>query len=292
MTKRLTILLLLLIAGFSSIYLLPKSFALQISALPGNLHDRSDAYELPHLVGYWRGGPARKASDKEIKILASDTQFLKKNYLRRNSDIAPRTPPPNATEIERALAATNFEELEVSIVTSGSDMGNSIHRPERCLVAQGFNISGDKKLILKVNGRDLPVKRLVASQHIKDEKTGQIMIYNNLTYYWFVGHDSMTNDHYERTLLDTKDRLFKGYDQEWAYATVGLMIDAHRADYDEGKAKDSDQIPQVITRPIDAVTEDANGLTEADRIIQDFIIDLAKEVIDRKMIKAWNPAQK
>ncbi len=288
MTKRLIILLALLVAGFSSIYFLPKSFALQPSALPGNLRSEREEYELPHLVGYWRGGPKKKASDKEIGVLMKDTGFLKKSYLRRNTDVVPRPLPPEATDLERAVAASPFEEVEVSVVTSGSDMGNSIHRPERCLVAQGFTISGDRKMMLKVNGRDLPVKRLIASQHLKNQQTGEIHIFHNLTYYWFVGHDALTNDHYERTLLDAKDRLIQGYDQQWAYATVGMTVDPHVTNYDEGKSKDSDQIPQIYTRQVDAEKEGSDGLTEADKILQEFIVDLAKEVIDRKMIKSWN----
>ncbi len=286
MTKRLAILFVVLLCGFSSIWLLPKSFALQISALPGGLRDPGQTYDLPNLIGYWSGGKPRKASEKEIKVLATDTQFLKKSYLRQNTAVMPPRLPLDATDQQRELANTRYEELEVSIVTSGSDMGNSIHRPERCLVAQGFSISGDKKLLLQVNGRSLPVKRLVATQHVKDEKTGQIYHFQNLTYYWFMGHYALTNDHYERTYLDTKDRLIQGYDQEWAYATVGMMVDPHYSEFMDENRPDK----RILTRPVNAVVEDANGLTEADKIIQEFIIDLAKEVIDRKMIKAWNPA--
>jgi hypothetical protein len=286
MTKRLSILLVVLLCGFSSIWLLPKSFALQVSALPGGLRTPGQSYDLPNLVGFWSGGKPRNASDKEIKVLAKDTIFLKKNYLRQNTSIIPPRLPEDASEQQRMLANARHEEVEVSIVTSGSDMGNSIHRPERCLDAQGFSISGDKKLILQVNGRPLPVKRLIASQQVKDEKTGQIFVYHNVTYYWFVGHYTLTNDHYSRTFLDIKDRLIEGYDQEWAYATVGMMVDPHFTEFPD----ETQPGKRVLARPVNAVAEDANGLTEADKIIQEFIVDLAKEIIDRKMIKAWNQA--
>lgn len=295
MTQRLLILLGLLAAGFGSIYALPHSYTTHLSALPGSLAPESDSrkFELPHLVGYWSGGQPRAPSDKELKILAVDTIYHKKNYLRTNASILPRPVAENATDLERLAAVTPYEELEVSIVTSGSDMSNSIHRPERCLTAQGFNVEREKKFIIKVRGQPLPVKKLSTTQHLKDEATGQVHHYRNATYYWFVGHDTLTNDHYTRTLIDMRDRLLGGYDQQWAYATVGLMLDPHPA-LNEDSTKDPEAKPSsVLTRAIDDETTDADGLTEADRIVQEFIADLAKEIIDRKMIANWNlPAPK
>ncbi len=287
MRQRLTILFVILLAGFSAIYILPRSYALQLSALPGGLGEPGRKYELPHLIGFWRGGPSRPASEQEASVLAPDTQFLKKSYLRVNSTILAPTPGPKASEMERRIAAALHEELEVSVVISGSDMGNSIHRPERCLVAQGYVITGEKIFNLMVRGRPLPVKRLVTSQPIKDKDGKLSQIIHNITYYWFVGHDTLTNNHYQRTLLDLQDRVLKGYDQQWAYATVGMNYDPHLADNDADKTPTMEQAPRVVTRAIDGTTADAEGFTEADRIIQEFVIDLAKEVIDPKMIKAW-----
>ena len=295
MTTRLLLLLLVLAAGFCSIFALPKSYATRLSALPGNLVSADRKFDLPNLVGYWSGGPGRKPSDKELKILAEDTVFHKRNYLRANSSLAPRAVNSDATDLERLAAMTPYEDVEVSIVTSNSDMGNSIHRPERCLTAQGFNVEREKKFIVKVRGKDLPVKKLTTVQHVKDEATGNVQHLRNVTYYWFVGYDTLTNDHYTRTWQDMKDRLVRGFDQQWAYATVGMMLAPHAA-INEALAKDPDTKGQaVLTRAIDDDAVDAEGLTEADRIMQEFISDLSKEIIDRKMIADWNtpgPGQK
>jgi hypothetical protein len=43
-----------------------------------------------------------------------------------------------------------------------------------------------------------------------------------ITYYFFVGHDHLTNDHLGRTMLDMKDRLIRGIDQRWAYVSVSM----------------------------------------------------------------------
>jgi hypothetical protein len=291
MIPRLLITFLVLLGGYCTIWALPKSYDLQPTALPGSLAPTEGKFELPNLIGYWQGGDSRPASEKEISILSKDTVFNKKSYIRSNPNANPQSVGPNASEWERMAANSPYEEVEVSIVTSGSDMGNSIHRPERCLVAQGFEIGQEKKVTLMVRGKPLPVKRLLTVQHLKDEATGQVRHYRNVTYYWFVGHDQLTNDHYTRNAIDIKDRLLKGYDQQWAYATVGMMLDPHRAELRPDK-RNPDKTPAVLTRSINAEALDAEGFSEADRILQEFIIDLAKEVIDRKMISAWNEPAK
>ena len=46
----------------------------------------------------------------------------------------------------------------------------------------------------------------------------------NLTYYWFVGNNDVTNSHFERTWFDIRDRLVHGYNQRWAYITVAASL--------------------------------------------------------------------
>jgi hypothetical protein len=46
--------------------------------------------------------------------------------------------------------------------------------------------------------------------------------FNCLTYYFFVGHEQLTNDHIERTVMDMKDRLVRGMDQRWAYVSTTM----------------------------------------------------------------------
>lgn len=266
-----------LCCGFGAIYLLPKSPALQSSALPGGLKPEGAPWELPHVVGDWRGGASRKASDKEVAVLAIDTKFAKKSYVRAGSDLS----------LETMRNGAIYEEAEVSIVTSGADMNASIHRPERCLDAQGFDIIGQESMTVSVRGMPLPVKKLMTVMRQADPKdSSKVYEFHNVTYYWFVGHTQVTNDHTKRSLLDMKDRVLKGYDQEWAYATVGIMLEPHPVVLEEGKA--GDKPVMGYTHPIDNVAKDSAGLTQADRIAHEFIEELAKDTIDRSMIESWN----
>src|SRR3954470_20737184 len=106
-TKRLVTVAIVLLVGFSSVFLLPKS---------GKSSPAGIAMELPHYVGEWIGTDA-EVTQREREVLAKDTLFARKTYTNLAGD-----------------------SIYVSIVMSGDDMTNSIHRPERCLPAQGWNL--------------------------------------------------------------------------------------------------------------------------------------------------------
>jgi hypothetical protein len=116
------------------------------------------------------------------------------------------------------------EFIDLSIVLSGHDLNSSIHRPERCMPAQGHRILDTRSVELKLaNGRQFKAKRLQSVKPGKGEEKDSVIDYNCLTYYFFVGHDQITNDHLERTFIDMKDRLVRGLDQRWAYVSATMM---------------------------------------------------------------------
>ncbi len=78
---------------------------------------------------------------------------------------------------------------------------------------------------------------------------------NCITYYFFVGHDQVTNDHLKRTFIDMKDRLIRGMDQRWAYASFSMWY---------GK------VPSIQTE----VTEE-----EADRKLREFVAGFAEKQV-------------
>src|SRR5712671_5802088 len=127
-SKRLAVLLLFLGAGFSAIFLLPKTTVTQPVGIK---------LELPQFVGKWYGVD-QKISERELQMLAGDTEFARKVYTD---------------------AAGNV--IFVSIVLSGADLDNSIHRPERCLPAQGWTIADTRSLEVPLDGgKKLQVTRL------------------------------------------------------------------------------------------------------------------------------------
>ena len=227
--------------ALGAVYFLPKAGEVASSAVK---------MELPGSTGGW-SFKMLSASKDELTVLTSDTEFAKAICLR---------PRPGEVNLDGYLVP---DRVDLSIVLSGHDLNNSIHRPERCMPTQGHSITASNNVMLKLaNGRELNTKRLRSVQtiHNADER-GRKTQFNCVTYYFFVGHDRVTNDHFERTLLDMKDRLVHGMDQRWAYVSASMWY---------GK------IPWIEKE----VTE-----AEADGKLRQFLAGFAEDQIDWDRIK-------
>jgi EpsI family protein len=155
---------------------------------------------LPNVIGMWIGDDSA-ITQKERDVLAKDTQFVRKIY----------------TGPER-------DQIYVSIVLSGEDMTNSIHRPERCLPAQGWNVQSSSRRSIPIpGGKALEVTKLQNAQAVETTDKRRLTL-NNLNYYWFIGYRDMTASHLTRTGIDLRDRIVGGYNQRWAYVTVAANV--------------------------------------------------------------------
>jgi EpsI family protein len=212
-TKRLFGVELVLAAGLSAIFFLPDA----PKASPAGI-----ATKLPIWVGPWLGEDA-EVSKKELDVLAEDTQFARKTYTSPTGD-----------------------QIYVSIVLSGQDMSGSIHRPERCLPAQGWSLrnSSSKTIPLGTSG-SLATTRLSNGRIVTTNDNRRITI-QNLTYYWFVGYNEVTSSHLARTMFDVRDRIFRGYDQRWAYVTVAATVTKGIARPNRSEAETAAMIEQFI----------------------------------------------
>jgi hypothetical protein len=224
--------------SLASIYVLPSVGDVAESAVNMELPGQAEDWVLQSIP----------PSEAEIGTLAKDTEFSKAVCLR------PR--PGEISDDGRWIP----DRVDFSIVLSGHDLNNSIHRPERCMPAQGHNIlsSSDVEMTAS-NGREFTVKRLRSVQTIPTSPDLSERIQMDcVTYYFFVGHDRITHDHLNRTLLDMKDRLLRGMDQRWAYASASMWF---------GK------VPWIENE----VTEE-----EADRKLMEFV----REIADKQI--AWD----
>jgi EpsI family protein len=228
--KRLIILQLLLLVGLGSAYLVPTQAKIQPIGV---------SMDLPESIGLWSGVP-EKITKLELEQLAADTVFARRVYTNLFGD-----------------------QILVSIVLAGEDPDNSIHRPERCLPAQGWTILDSK--IVTVGAPGLPggalkVTRLHNEQKFQDEKGNAHMVHN-LNYYWFVGYKDVTPSHINRAVMDIRDRVMKGYNQRWAYVTVASNVT-------EGLAKFG------------------RSETASDQMLQGFIRELFPRIVQPSVIKA------
>lgn len=230
----------LLAFGLGAIYLLPSA---------GQVANSAINMELPQEEGEWM---FRKnlPSKEELEALAKDTQFSKATCYRAR--------PGEFTKD----GYRNADIIDLSVVLSGYDLNNSIHRPERCMPAQGHTIiSGSDVPITLSNGRELTIRRLLSTRKIPGSEEGQVEDLKCVTYYFFVGHDRLAHDHLQRTFLDMKDRLVRGMDQRWAYVSLSMCF---------GKMPWYKEVE---------ISEQ-----EADRKLAEFVAAFAEQQIDWKQI--------
>lgn len=140
-------------------------------------------------------------SEGEREALAADTRFSKAVYWKRRlSAMEPKGP-----------------QIIASIVYSGNDMNSSIHRPERCLPAQGhIGLHGCDVQLPLTNGRELTFRKLTS--HTQPASGPPLQ---HINYYIFIGCDSLQHSHFGRTFKDMYDRVAKGRTQRWAYFQAG-----------------------------------------------------------------------
>ena len=244
MKSKAWILPLFLAGSMSAIYFLPRVGAVAQSAV---------RMDLPNTSGIW-SFEKQVASEAEIGTLAKDTRFSKAICL----SVRPGESFPDGSPVP--------DRVDLSIVLSGADINNSIHRPERCMPAQGHNITGSRDQILSLsNGRQFAAKRLVSIQSVRlasNQEREEYVKFNCLTYYFFVGHDQVTNDHLARTFIDMKDRLVRGMDQRWAYVSVSMWYG---------------DVPWIKNKKVSEL--------EVDTKIQKFLAEFSENQLDWSQIK-------
>jgi len=196
-TKRLFILLLVVLGGLSSVAFLPKQLGYQPVGI--NL-------DLPDYLGEWWDwkGRDQEVTEKEHIVLGQDTEFARKLY--RKSD--------------------GTQSFLVSIVLAGQDMMTGIHRPERCLNAQGWTVGADTQRFVDVPGCGLlRASRLMLTK--KEIRGDEVIPIRSMCYYWFVGYKQLAATHGERVWVDSCDRMLQGVNQRWAMIMVTSTESTH-----------------------------------------------------------------
>jgi EpsI family protein len=217
-SKRLALIFVVVAAGLCSAFFVPNRTGFQPVGVK---------MDLPESIGQWTG-TKEKVTQAELDQLASDTTFARKVYSNAFGD-----------------------HILVSIVLAGEDPDNSIHRPERCLPAQGWTIMDSRRVAIPLPKSPLgqiKATRLHNEQDFKDNH-GQMHRVYNLNYYWFVGYNRLTPSHIERALLDIHDRVLRGYNQRWAYVTVASNITEGLTRFGRSE-QDTDQMIQSLIREL------------------------------------------
>jgi len=165
--------------------------------------DGANPARLPAFLGSdWMGRDIEPTA-VERAILPPDTGYSTKQYWNREGP---------------------SHQVLLSIVLSGRDR-TSIHRPELCLVGQGWTIGGSSSHRFSYPGRPgagidasvLNVRRERAGARVGDSVP-------EIVAYWFVGGDRIVASQGARMFLDAWNRIVHGRADRWAY--VLLQTDA------------------------------------------------------------------
>jgi len=167
--------------------------------------DGRDPVELPALLGReWAGAPV-PVSEAEHAILPPDTGYSKMRY----------------------TSARGAPAVFVSIVLSGRDR-TSIHRPELCLVGQGWTITGATRHRFSYPETDVTFPATIL--HVRRElqtARGAVAV-PQLVAYWFVAGDEIVATQWQRMALDAWNRVAHRRVDRWAY--VLMQTDAADGD--------------------------------------------------------------
>lgn len=221
--RRLLILQIFVVFGFAMIYALPTA---------PKRPDPGISMELPDFIGQWYGEDV-EISEREIIILGEDTTFARKVYTNASGD-----------------------HIFVSIVLAGEDMNTSIHRPERCLPAQGYVMMHSSEREIDIGDQELTITRLHNKRGIPVGENREVTEYS-LNYYWFVGSSETTADHIERNLIDIRDRALKGYNQPWAFVTVMSRISDGLVPFGKTEAQTDEMLDTFIKELVSKIQKDS-----------------------------------
>jgi exosortase len=160
--------------------------------------DGRNPVALPEYVGSDWMGRASEVTEIERQVLPADTGFSRKVYV---SLLDPS------------------KQVFLSIVLSGRDR-TSIHRPELCLVGQGWTIQGsfDHRFSFPGTASAFPATVLRVQKELVTP-SGRSSVPQLFAYY-FVGAETTLATHWQRLARDSWDRVAHGRSDRWAYVVV------------------------------------------------------------------------
>lgn len=156
--------------------------------------------------------------------------------------------PPDTGYSRRNYVSTHDRRRQVflSVVLSGQDR-TSIHRPELCVVGQGWSIVGrDKAQLVHPQGGHVPVATLRLAREWPTRR-GERQQVEALLVYWFVGRDAVTASTWERMGRTALNRLRLKPDR-WAYVVAQTLLLPG-----ETEAAARDRVQEVLTGTLPAI---------------------------------------
>lgn len=161
------------------------------------------------------------SGSRNLEVLLPETLTGYQSEALTQPAVVTNSLPPDTSYGQRLYRAGDGFQCVANVVLMGSSRA-SIHKPQICLVAQGWNINDASSHEEPVRmdrpvAYDLPVMRLDASRPAQLE--GQTVTQKGVYVYWFVDADRFTAQHTRRFLWMARDMVLKNELDRWAYVT-------------------------------------------------------------------------
>ena len=169
--------------------------------------DGQNPVELPVFLGTEWIGRQTAVTESERAVLPPDTGYSRKDYV---------------------AVADPARRVFLSIVLSGRDR-SSIHRPELCVVGQGWTIKAVNEHDFFPPGHasgSVPATVLHVQREVQTPQ-GPVVV-PQLIAYWFVGGDTVEATYWRRLARDAWNRVMHARADRWAY--VLMQTDARDGD--------------------------------------------------------------
>lgn len=154
-------------------------------------------------------------SPQEAATLPKDTRYLKMSYRNRFS-----------IEVQRPF----WDGLAVTLILAGTDR-RSLHEPEICLGAQGWEIEKSVPSSFVTSGGELEVMDLFLGrwliqdgEYAKDINGDKIRLHAHYVYWW-VSKEGSTAFTDKRIMQTVLDNFLRNKNSRWGYPSVFAYVD-------------------------------------------------------------------
>jgi hypothetical protein len=132
--------------------------------------------------------------------------------------------PKDTSYARRFYQAPDGFGVSTIVILMGADR-TSIHRPEYCLLGQGWNVDKKTKVSIPLAGtehHELPVMKWVISKQVQ-MPDGRKLEVHGLYVFWFVADNEQTTDNVQLQCYLVRDLLLNGVLQRWAYISYSYF---------------------------------------------------------------------
>ncbi len=159
------------------------------------------------------------------RVLATNSVYLPEHVLNFASTNLPISTnvvsflPPDTTYGCRHYSTPDGFAVTLNVVLMGTDR-TSIHKPQICLVAQGWSFPPAETVTIAVarpKPYALPVKRIMTEPRAFKTQDGRTEVVRAIYAYWFVADNLLTAEHGQRMWWMSRDLVRTGVLDRFAY---------------------------------------------------------------------------